>query len=138
VSNSSNSSNSSKDSTYHSKYYLANKEKLKAKARKNYKDNREDRLEKAKGYRKTKSFKSSKRKSDIKRIEENAFLSKRSAELGILGRPYTLEEDKTIMLYKTHYKSTNKFIAEILDRSIKGIEYRYSLLKKKAKDEKNQ
>lgn len=130
-------SNSSIDPTYHSEYYLANKERLKANARKNYKDNKKDRLEKAKVYRKTKSFKSSKRKSDINRIEENTRLSKKSSELGILGKPYTLEEDKTIMLYKTHYKSTNKFIAVMLNRSAKGIEYRYSLLKKKAKDERD-
>jgi len=123
-----------KDPDYHSKYYLANKEKIKAKSKKNYAINKEARKKQTMGYRETEGYKAIKKQCDKRIHKQRKKSSIVSEEAGVLGTRYTEEEDATIILYKEKYKTVYREIATMLNRSMKGVEYRYNLLRKKRED----
>lgn len=120
------------DPDYFKKYYQENKEHIKKRCIERYNNNNKDTIRAtAVKYRKSDSYKVSKAKSN-RIIQDARKLSSAKSELeGKLGKAYTPEEDETILLYKN--KMTYRKLAELLSRSMKGVEYRYNLLRKREK-----
>ena len=116
---------------YYKKYYEENKEHLKAKSNKRYHENKDKIKRTTAEYRKSDDYKISKAKSN-QRIQDQRRLSSVKADLsGKLGVAYTDKEDVYIIRAKESLGHTYQAIADELERSMKGVEYRYNLLRKK-------
>lgn len=123
-----------KDPNYSKEYYQANKDIIKDRSRLNYINNIEERREQQMNYRETDGYKVIKKQCDKRIQKQRRESSVISSNAGVLGTKYTEEEDYTIILYKEHHKESYKVVAKLLNRSMKGVEYRYNLLRKKREE----
>lgn len=123
-----------KNTDYFKDYYKEHRKSILIRSQLNYQNNREKRREQQMGYRETEGYKKIKKQCDERIKEQRHLSSEISNNAGILGNRYTEEEDHTIILYKECYKEPYRVVAKLLNRSMKGVEYRYNLLRKKREE----
>ena len=115
----------------HKAYYQANKEVITNRSKKRYEMKKDGIKRTTAEYRKSEDYKKSKAISN-QRVKIARRKSSIKAELqGKLGVAYTDIEDTFIIQHKEEFHTTYQVIADELSRSMKGVEYRYNLLRKR-------
>ena len=125
--------NNKKKSTnnYFQNYYLRNQDIIKTRSIKRYEENKEQVKRTTAEYRKSDEYKAIKKECDRRIHAQRKQSSIKSANDGKLGLEYSDIEDNIIILNKELHKKPYRVTADELSRSMKGIEYRYNLLRKK-------